>query len=111
MLEAKIPIDMVGGTSIGSFMGALWADEMDYDNFVRRAQEWSKGMTYYASQAFDITYPVTSMFTGDFFNRSIQTVFENRQIEDLWIPYFAVTTDISVEIKLKIDYTRLYIHF
>jgi lysophospholipid hydrolase len=52
-------------------------------------------MTSYYKQIADLTYPVTSMFTGSAFNKSIEEVFGNRQIEDLWIPYFCVTTDIS----------------
>lgn len=35
------------------------------------------------------------MFTGAGFNRALQKVFKDRLIEDLWIPYFNVTTDIS----------------
>ena len=42
MIESNIPIDMIGGTSIGSFMGALWAEENNYDRFYQRAAEWSK---------------------------------------------------------------------
>jgi lysophospholipid hydrolase len=41
MIEANIPIDMIGGTSIGSFMGALWAEENNFENFERRAREWA----------------------------------------------------------------------
>ena len=41
MIESNIPIDMIGGTSIGSFMGALWAEENNYERFCERAQEWS----------------------------------------------------------------------
>lgn len=41
MIEANIPIDMIGGTSIGSFMGALWAEEMEYEKFTDRAREWA----------------------------------------------------------------------
>lgn len=41
MIEANIPIDMIGGTSIGSFMGALWAEENIFDRFYNRAREWS----------------------------------------------------------------------
>jgi lysophospholipid hydrolase len=52
-------------------------------------------MTSYGKQIMDLTYPVTSMFTGNAFNKSIKDVFGDRQIEDLWIPYFCVTTDIS----------------
>ncbi|CAF0782025.1 unnamed protein product [Brachionus calyciflorus] len=95
MKEANIPIDMVGGTSIGSFMGALWAEENEYERFCERAKEWSYKMKSYRKQIFDLTYPVTSMFKGRAFNSLIEEVFGNRQIEDLWIPYFCVTTDIS----------------
>ncbi len=35
-----IPIDMVGGTSIGSFMGALWAEELEIVRFTQRAREF-----------------------------------------------------------------------
>ena len=35
------------------------------------------------------------MFTGAAFNRTIHEVFGERQIEDLWLPYFTVTTDIT----------------
>ena len=85
MLEADIPIDMIGGTSIGSLMGALWAEEMNYDRFYERSREWAIKMTYYGRQIVDLTYPVTSMFTGKAFNTAIEEVFGNRQIEDLWV--------------------------
>ena len=75
MLESNIPIDMIGGTSIGSFMGALWAEENNYERFEKRAREWSLSMTSYYRQALDLTYPVTSMFTGSAFNKSIETIF------------------------------------
>nr|XP_054094317.1 patatin-like phospholipase domain-containing protein 7 isoform X5 [Callithrix jacchus] len=55
----------------------------------------SKGMTSMMKAVLDLTYPVTSMFSGASFNSSICSVFQDRQIEDLWIPYFAITTDIT----------------
>ncbi|VDM01042.1 unnamed protein product, partial [Schistocephalus solidus] len=33
--------------------------------------------------------------SGYEFNVHIETIFKDRQIEDLWIPYFCITTDIS----------------
>ena len=32
---------MVGGTSIGSFVGALWAEELNFTRFTQRAREFS----------------------------------------------------------------------
>uniref|UniRef100_H2MW55 lysophospholipase n=1 Tax=Oryzias latipes TaxID=8090 RepID=H2MW55_ORYLA len=83
MEEAGIPIDIVGGTSIGSFIGALYAEER------------SAAMNSVFKTVLDLTYPITSMFSGSAFNTSIYKVFQDKQIEDLWLPYFNITTDIT----------------
>ncbi|XP_065333820.1 neuropathy target esterase sws isoform X4 [Cloeon dipterum] len=95
ILEAGIPIDMVGGVSIGAFMGGLWCLERDIVTMTQKAREWSKKMTSWFKQLLDLTYPATSMFTGSVFNQTIRDTFGETLIEDLWIPYFTVTTDIS----------------
>ena len=43
----------------------------------------------------DLTYPYTSLMTGFSFNSTIEEQLGDVNIEDLWIPYFTVTTDIS----------------
>ncbi|KAM4616108.1 patatin-like phospholipase domain-containing protein 7 isoform 1-T2 [Polymixia lowei] len=93
--EAGIPIDMVGGTSIGSFIGALYAEEKSNSRMRVRAREWAMDMTSIFKKVLDLTYPVTSMFSGASFNSSVSSVFKGKQIEDLWIPYFNITTDIT----------------
>uniref|UniRef100_A0A8C7KCR2 lysophospholipase n=1 Tax=Oncorhynchus kisutch TaxID=8019 RepID=A0A8C7KCR2_ONCKI len=95
MEEAGIPIDIVGGTSIGSFIGALYAEERSAVRTKQRAREWSKAMNSVFKTILDLTYPITSMFTGAAFNTSISKVFQDKQAEDLWLPYFNVTTDIT----------------
>ncbi|XP_045168122.2 patatin-like phospholipase domain-containing protein 7 isoform X1 [Mercenaria mercenaria] len=96
LIEAKIPIDIVGGTSIGAFMGALWCEEVQHPRFIQRAREWSMKMTSIANKILDLTYPVASMFTGSAFNESIESTFKDRQIEDLWIPFFCISTDLNM---------------
>uniref|UniRef100_A0A7N6C3L1 lysophospholipase n=1 Tax=Anabas testudineus TaxID=64144 RepID=A0A7N6C3L1_ANATE len=93
--DSGIPIDMVGGTSIGSLMGALYAEEKSSSRMRVRAREWAMGMTSYFKKILDLTYPITSMFSGASFNSSISSVFKGKQIEDLWLPYFNITTDIT----------------
>ncbi|XP_073727484.1 patatin-like phospholipase domain-containing protein 7a [Misgurnus anguillicaudatus] len=93
--EAGIPIDLVGGTSIGSMMGALYAEDRSYSRMKIRARGWAMEMTSVFKKVLDLTYPVTSMFSGASFNSSINGVFKDKQIEDLWIPYFNITTDIT----------------
>lgn len=40
--DAGIPIDMVGGVSIGAFMGALYCCERNTTTVTQKAREWSK---------------------------------------------------------------------
>ncbi|XP_075999454.1 patatin-like phospholipase domain-containing protein 7a isoform X2 [Genypterus blacodes] len=93
--EAGIPVDLIGGTSIGSLMGALYAEDRSHSRMRMRAREWAMEMTSVFKKVLDLTYPVTSMFSGAAFNSSLSNVFKSKQIEDLWIPYFNITTDIT----------------
>uniref|UniRef100_A0A8C2V0M9 lysophospholipase n=1 Tax=Chinchilla lanigera TaxID=34839 RepID=A0A8C2V0M9_CHILA len=95
LAECGIPVDMVGGTSIGAFMGALYAEERNYSQTRIRAKQWAEDMTSMMKTMLDLTYPITSMFSGAGFNSSICSIFGDQQIEDLWLPYFAITTDIT----------------
>jgi len=77
-------------------MGALWCMEKDINRVTKKAKTWSLKMTQLWRQLLDLTYPVTSMFSGAFFNQMIRETFgEDFLMEDLWLPYFTVTTDIT----------------
>ncbi|XP_048202887.1 patatin-like phospholipase domain-containing protein 7 isoform X3 [Perognathus longimembris pacificus] len=95
LAECGIPVDMVGGTSIGAFMGALYSEERCYSQMRIRAKQWAENMTSMVKTMLDLTYPITSMFSGAGFNSTLCSIFQDRQIEDLWLPYFAITTDIT----------------
>jgi len=41
LTEAGIPIDLVGGTSIGAFIGALYANEKSCRRMCAHAREWA----------------------------------------------------------------------
>ncbi|CAF1139259.1 unnamed protein product, partial [Didymodactylos carnosus] len=101
MHEVGIPIDLIGGTSIGALMGALWADELNIQGYVERTKDWCGKMTSVWRKLIDLTYPITSMFTGATFNEIIEEALLDVQIEDLWIPYFCITTDISAS-KMRV---------
>ncbi|CAH1271621.1 PNPLA7 [Branchiostoma lanceolatum] len=93
--EQGIPVDIIGGTSIGALMGALWAEERNWRAVADRARGFFSNMTSIWKKLVDLTYPVTSMFSGYNFNRDIEEALVDKQIEDLWIPYFNITTDVS----------------
>ncbi|KAG2184472.1 hypothetical protein INT43_000381, partial [Umbelopsis isabellina] len=100
--EAGIPIDIIGGTSIGAFVGGLYAMNADLVSTMARAKMFSGRVASVWRQLMDVTYPVTAWTTGHEFNRAIWKCFGDSQIEDFWLPYFTVTTNIT--------YSRMEVH-
>ncbi|BFZ56379.1 Nte1p [Savitreella phatthalungensis] len=93
--EAGIPVDIVGGTSIGSFIGGLYALDGDIVPMFGRAKRFSSRMAGLWRFALDLTYPTVSYTSGHEFNRGIWKAFGQAQIEDFWLPYFANSTNIT----------------
>ena len=93
--EAGIPIDIVGGTSIGSFIGALYARDADVVPMYGRAKRFAGRMGSIWRFALDLTYPSASYTTGHEFNRGIFKTFGDSQIEDFWLEFYCNTTNIS----------------
>ncbi|EED14313.1 Patatin-like serine hydrolase, putative [Talaromyces stipitatus ATCC 10500] len=93
--EAGIPIDIVGGTSIGSFIGALYARDADVVPMYGRAKKFAGRMGSIWRFALDLTYPAVSYTTGHEFNRGIFKTFGDSQIEDFWLEFYCNTTNIS----------------
>ncbi|RMZ89793.1 hypothetical protein DV736_g2962, partial [Chaetothyriales sp. CBS 134916] len=95
MEEAGIPIDIIGGTSIGAFMGALLARDGDVVPMYGRAKKFAGRMGSMWRFALDLTYPSSSYTTGHEFNRGLFKTFGDSQIEDFWLMYYCNTTNIS----------------
>ncbi|QPH12201.1 phosphatidylcholine and lysophosphatidylcholine phospholipase [Epichloe festucae Fl1] len=95
MEEAGIPIDVVGGTSIGAFVGALYARHADVVPMFGFAKKFFGRMASLWRFALDLTYPSASYTTGHEFNRGIFKTFGKTQIEDFWLEYYCNTTNIS----------------
>ncbi|KAF2429202.1 lysophospholipase NTE1 [Tothia fuscella] len=99
--EAGIPIDMVGGTSIGAFIGALYAWDAGIVPMYGRIKRFAGRMGSMWRFALDLTYPSASYTTGHEFNRGIFKTFGNYLIEDFWLPFYCNTTNIS---KSRVEY-------
>ncbi|MCJ1306844.1 phosphatidylcholine and lysophosphatidylcholine phospholipase [Agyrium rufum] len=93
--EAGIPIDIIGGTSIGAFIGALYARDADVVPMYGRAKKFAGRMGSIWRFALDLTYPSASYTTGHEFNRGIFKTFGDSQIEDFWLEFYCNTTNIS----------------
>lgn len=88
--EKGLPIDFVGGTSIGSVIGAACALGWDYEEIARRVRTFSSGRTL-----LDRTLPLVSLCAGQKLSRVLRALFGGVQIEDLWRPYFCISCDVS----------------
>lgn len=93
--EAGIPVDLIGGTSIGAFIGGLYARDAEVVSMYGRAKRFAGRMGSIWRMALDLTYPAVSYTTGHEFNRGIYKTFGNSQIEDFWISFYCNTTNIS----------------
>uniref|UniRef100_A0A8R1YTX5 cNMP binding protein n=2 Tax=Pristionchus pacificus TaxID=54126 RepID=A0A8R1YTX5_PRIPA len=92
--EAGVPVDIVGGTSIGSMIGGLFAESPNA-SIEERARSWFEVMCSFWRKLLDLTWAHSAMFTGAQFNQTLKDLFDDREIEDLWLPYFCISTDIS----------------
>ncbi len=92
--EHGIEIDRVGGTSIGAVIGACIASDFDAAQLEQHCRTaFSQNPTTWR----DLNWlPVLSLFRGQRLRRLLSQSFtDNRTIEDLWLPFFCVSSDIS----------------
>ncbi|EKM84018.1 hypothetical protein AGABI1DRAFT_33142 [Agaricus bisporus var. burnettii JB137-S8] len=92
--ETGIPIDHIGGTSIGGFIGGLYAREGNLISTAAKAKQFSGRMGNIWRMLSDVTYPIVAYTTGHEFNRSLYKAFYDLHIEDMWLPYYCNTTNI-----------------
>ncbi|MCP4756024.1 MAG: patatin-like phospholipase family protein, partial [Proteobacteria bacterium] len=89
--EAGIPIDMLGGTSIGALIAAGRAMGMDYERILETFQEKITELSPHK----EYTLPVVSLFRSKKFDKAIAEFFHDIRIEDLWLNYFCVSSNLS----------------
>ena len=89
--EAGVQIDCVGGTSIGAIIGAGvaadWSDEEMFDNYYR-AFVLGKPLS-------DYTLPLIALVAGRRVARLLREAFGPRDITDLALPYFCITSNLT----------------
>jgi len=89
--EANCPIDFVGGASMGAIIGAGvacgWPDE-EIDRRIRKAFVESNPLS-------DYMLPVVSLVKGHRVDARLKEHFDDLLIEDLPLPYFAVSTNLT----------------
>ena len=88
MHELGLPVDTVGATSIGSTMGAGLAQGLGPDELVDVTERLFHNL-------LDYTLPVVSLLKGERTSRAIREQMDGWAVEDLWLPYFCVSTNLT----------------
>jgi predicted acylesterase/phospholipase RssA len=88
MEELGIPIDMIGGSSIGAPVAGPTAQG-------QTAAEALQTIHHHFRSLLDYTLPLASLLSGRRITASIQKGGGSWDIEDLWIPYFCVSTNLT----------------
>lgn len=94
--ECGVPIDMIGGTSIGALMGGLYAQDYDIMPLLRKSKQFSVRVSSFWRLLLDLTYPMTAWTTGHAFNRAVWKCLGDSRIEDFWVKYFTNTTNLTL---------------
>jgi NTE family protein/lysophospholipid hydrolase len=89
--ELGVPIDVVGGTSVGSIVAGLAALGLDHREMLATIhREWIA-----RNPMNDYTLPIVSLLTANKLVRSLESMFGDTQIEDLWTDYFCVSSSLT----------------
>ena len=87
VVEAGTPLDSVCGVSAGAVVAGLLAMGLSYDELLDRCAG--------ASRRVDYTVPVYALTTGRNWSATLETLFGDTYIEDLPVPYFCSSVNLS----------------
>lgn len=88
--EAGIPIDRVGGTSMGAVIAAQYAAGLDTHAMLELNRLWQE-----RNPLWDLTLPLIALVSGRAGLKILDTMFGDRRIEDLWLDFFCCSTNLS----------------
>lgn len=89
--EHGVPIDYVGGTSMGAIIAAFVAMDMSDDEIYAV----SKKAFVVERPLRDYTLPLIALLKGGRIDRLLKTYTRNAHIEDLWLNYFCVSASLT----------------
>ena len=89
--EAGISVDMVAGSSMGAIIGAQYAMGNDYDRMLAICKKLFIEMNPFR----EYTLPIISLMKGRRLDRMGQIAYGDSHIEDLWLNFFCVSSNLS----------------
>ena len=89
--ECGVPIDYVGGASIGAVLGAGVAADWSQEHWV----DVIRGCFVGTNPLADWTLPLVSLRRGRKVSQLLRHAYGERDIEDLALPFFCVSSDLT----------------
>jgi NTE family protein/lysophospholipid hydrolase len=88
--EAGIPIDMIGGTSMGAMVSSLYAMGMDY-----RAMTEVERESISRKPFNEFCLPFIAMIRSRRLDDSVKSIYGDIAIEDMWLNWFCVSSNLT----------------
>ncbi len=88
--EHEINIDYIGGSSMGGLLGASMAMGQNTENINSLSAVFAN-----KKALFDYTLPLASLLKSAKLTRFCHEVYGESRIEDLWIPFFCVSSNLA----------------
>jgi NTE family protein len=88
LAESGVPVDWVGGTSIGGIIAALVAQGVPPDEALARCRRHFQALR-------DPTLPLVALLAGRRIRGRLEDAFGAVAIEDLPLPYFCISTNLT----------------
>ncbi len=88
--EQAIEIDYIGGSSMGGLLGAAMAMGHEYEDIKALSSTFASKKALY-----DYTLPLASLMQSSKLTNFCKSVYKSARIEDLWIPYFCISSNLA----------------
>jgi predicted acylesterase/phospholipase RssA len=105
MQEWGWAVDYIGGTSMGSVIGAEHAMGMSIDDMIKNNRREFMA----APVSRDLTFPMISLGRGQSSAQLLQRLFGDVRIEDLPISYFCVSCNLSLAREVIHDHGPIWL--
>ncbi|MQA64658.1 MAG: cyclic nucleotide-binding domain-containing protein [Alphaproteobacteria bacterium] len=89
--EYGMPLDIVGGTSMGAIIGAGLAMDWSDDEILERMH----ACFVETNPLSDLTFPAIALVKGHKVSRLLHAHFGDVEIQDLWRSYFCMTANLT----------------
>ena len=86
--EAGVPIDLIGGNSMGALIGAQYACDVPLEQIRERTRIFCSG-------GERPTLPLISLVSGKRVERDLRAMFGETRADGLWRPFFAAACNLS----------------